>query len=182
LERQIKKENDKLDRDLKARKAKAKAAAELRRNQRFKELEAEQTRKMEEELDGKKKIEEALTTSDRKDEILNVFSNNLKSKINDGNQLVVEMEKKRRDEEALRQQHEREQRKVQGEAMKDAATMNKDVDDEIERLQNFNSYEPFQQLVNERSQLQKQLQVVNTDDERNMLLKQLHEVDDSVKN
>jgi len=108
LERQIKKENDKLDRDLKARKAKAKAAAELRRNQRFKELEAEQTRKMEEELDGKKKIEEALTTSDRKDEILNVFSNNLKSKINDGNQLVVEMEKKRRDEEALRQQHERE--------------------------------------------------------------------------
>jgi len=66
--------------------------------------------------------------------------------------------------------------------MKDAATMNKDVDDEIERLQNFNSYEPFQQLVNERSQLQKQLQVVNTDDERNMLLKQLHEVDDSVKN
>lgn len=60
--------------------------------------------------------------------------------------------------------------------------MNKDVDDEIERLQNFNSYEPFQQLVNERSQLQKQLQVVNTDDERNMLLKQLHEVDDSVKN
>jgi hypothetical protein len=41
LERQIKKENDKLDRDLKARKAKAKAQAEIRRNQKFKELEAE---------------------------------------------------------------------------------------------------------------------------------------------
>jgi len=37
-------------------------------------------------------------------------------------------------------------------------------------------------LVNERSNLQKQLQVVNTDEERNFLLKQLNEVDDSVKN
>jgi len=53
------------------------------------------------------------------------------------------MEKKRRDEEALRQQHEREQRKLQGEAMKESAGMNKDVDEEIERLQNYNSYEPF---------------------------------------
>jgi hypothetical protein len=33
-------------------------------------------------------------------------------KINEGNQLVTEMEKKRRDEEAFRQQHEREQRKL----------------------------------------------------------------------
>jgi hypothetical protein len=137
---------------------------------------------MEEEIDGKKKIEEALTTSDRKDEILDVFSNNLKSKINEGNQLVTEMEKKRRDEEALRQQHEREQRKIQGEAMKESAGMNKDVDDEIDRLNNHNSYEPFQQLVNERSSLQKQLQVVSTDEEKELLLKQLREVDDSVKN
>jgi hypothetical protein len=32
-------------------------------------------------------------------------------KINDGNKLVQEMERKRRDEEALRQQHERDVRK-----------------------------------------------------------------------
>lgn len=48
LKRQIDKENDRLDRDLKARKAKAKAQAEIRRNQRFKELEAEQSKKLEE--------------------------------------------------------------------------------------------------------------------------------------
>merc|ERR1740117_396919 len=48
LKRQIDKENDRLDRDLKARKAKAKAQAEIRRNQRLKELEAEQSKKLEE--------------------------------------------------------------------------------------------------------------------------------------
>lgn len=74
---------------------------------------------MEAQIDGKKKIEEALSTTDRKDEILNVFSNNLKEKINIGNKLVTEMERKRRDEEALRQQHERETRKLQGEAAKE---------------------------------------------------------------
>ena len=45
LKRQIDKENDRLDRDLKQRKARAKAQAEIRRNQRFKDLEVEQTRK-----------------------------------------------------------------------------------------------------------------------------------------
>lgn len=75
---------------------------------------------MEDQLDGKRKIEEALSTTDRKDEILGVFSNNLKEKINVGNKLVTEMERKRRDEEALRQQHERESRKMQGEAAKES--------------------------------------------------------------
>lgn len=98
---------------------------------------------MNEQIDGKNKIEEALSTSDRKDEILNVFAGELKHRINDGNQLVTEMEKKRRDEEALRQDHERQQRKVQGEALKDAAVMNQDVDEEIERIKNYNGFEPF---------------------------------------
>jgi len=39
--------------------------------------------------------------------------------------------------------------------MKESSVLNKDVDEEIERLRNQNSYEPFQQLVNERSMLQK---------------------------
>lgn len=68
------------------------------------------------------------------------------------------MERKRRDEEALRQQHERDVRKEQGEAMKEASGLNKDVDEEIERLINYNEFEPFQALVNERSMLQKQVQ------------------------
>jgi hypothetical protein len=37
--------------------------------------------------------------------------------------------------------------------MKDAAIMNKDVEDEIERIANADGFEPFQALVNERSQL-----------------------------
>jgi uncharacterized protein (DUF2252 family) len=39
LKRQIDKENDRLDRELKARKAKAKVAAEIKRNEKFKQLE-----------------------------------------------------------------------------------------------------------------------------------------------
>lgn len=167
---------------MKARKAKAKAQAEIRRNQRFKELEAEQTKKLEEQIDGKRKIEEALSTTDRKDQILDVFSNNLKERINDGNQLVTEMERKRRDEEALRQQHERETRKMQGEAAKDTNWQNHLVEEEIERLANYNSFEPFQALVEERSALQKQVAAAVSDEEKQMLMRQLHEVDESVKN
>lgn len=137
---------------------------------------------MEAQIDGKKKIEEALSTTDRKDEILNVFSNNLKEKINIGNKLVTEMERKRRDEEALRQQHERETRKLQGEAAKETNWQNHIVDDEIERLANYNSFEPFQALVEERSLLQNSMQNANTDEEKALLLRQLQEVDDSVKN
>lgn len=108
---------------------------------------------------------------------MGVFSDRLKVRINDGNQLVTEMERKRRDEETLKQDHERQQRKIQGEAMKEATVLNKDVDDEIERLQNHNSFEPFQALVNERSLLQKQIASANTDEERELLMKQLAEVD-----
>lgn len=66
--------------------------------------------------------------------------------------------------------------------MKEASGLNKDVDEEIERLRNQNSYEPFQQLVNERSMLQKQVQNANNDDERDLMMRQLNEVDDAVKN
>jgi len=113
-----------LDRDLKARRAKAKAQAEIRRNQRFKDLEIEQAKNLGDQIEGKAKIEEALSTNERKDDIMNVFSGRLKSQINEGNLLVTEMERKRRDEEALRQEHERKQRRVQAEAMKEAAVMN----------------------------------------------------------
>lgn len=158
LKRQVDKENDKLDRELKARKARVKAQAEIRRNQRFKELETEQMAKVNDQIDGKAKIEEALSTNERKDEIMHDFGDRLKDRINDGNKLVTEMECKRRDEESLKQDHERQQRKVQGEAMKEATVLNKDVDDEIDRLVNHNGFEPFQALVNERSNLQKQIQ------------------------
>ena len=57
---------------------------------------------MNDNIDGKAKIEEALSTNERKDDIMNVFSLRLKSQINEGNLLVTEMERKRREEEALR--------------------------------------------------------------------------------
>lgn len=113
---------------------------------------------------------------------MNVFTNRLKQQVNEGNLLTMEMERKRREEETLRQEHERKQRKVQAEAMKDAAIMNKDVDDEIERIASADGFEPFQALVNERSNLQKQIAAAGTDDEKNLLLKQLKEVDEQVKN
>jgi hypothetical protein len=48
-----------------------------------------------------------LSTNERKDEIMNVFTNRLKLQVNEGNLLTIEMERKRREEETLRQEHER---------------------------------------------------------------------------
>jgi hypothetical protein len=38
---------------------------------------------------------------------MSAFTNRLKQELNAGNQLISEMERKRREEEALRQEHER---------------------------------------------------------------------------
>lgn len=67
---------------------------------------------MNDNLDGKAKLEEALSTDQRKEEIMKVFGARLKSQINEGNLLATEMERKRREEESLRQEHERKVRKV----------------------------------------------------------------------
>jgi hypothetical protein len=67
---------------------------------------------MNDNLDGKAKLEEALSTDQRKEEIVKVFGARLKSQINEGNLLATEMERKRREEESLRQEHERKVRKV----------------------------------------------------------------------
>jgi len=65
-----------------------------------------------------------------------IFANRLNSQVNSGNQLVSEMERKRRDEEALLHEHERKQRKLQAEAIKEATILNKEVDAEIQKLAN----------------------------------------------
>ena len=58
-------------------------------------------------MESKAKIEESLSVNDRKDDIMNVFSNRLKEHVNRENQLVSAMENHRREEEAFRQEHER---------------------------------------------------------------------------
>lgn len=87
----------------------------------------------------------------KKDEIMDDFSTRLKATLNQDSQLSSEMEAKRREEEALRLQHERQQRKLQGDAMKEAQVIDLDINEEIRRLGNVNEFEPFQALVNERS-------------------------------
>ena len=120
--------------------------------------------------------------SERKDDTLLTFSRRLAQQLNLGNKLALEMERKRRDEEALRQEHERKQRGIQAEALKESAILNKDVDDEIARIGAFDGFEPFQALINERSILQKKVAQCNFPEEKELLLKQLAEVDNAVKN
>jgi hypothetical protein len=75
---------------------------------------------------------------------MSLFSMRLSQKVNkEGSQVAEEMERKRRDEEAYRQEHERKQRNLQGDSMREAAVLNKDIEDEISRLGSFNGYEPF---------------------------------------
>jgi hypothetical protein len=101
-----------LERDLKARKAKLKSQAEIRRNQLFKNLEENQGAKMNQKASDKAKIEEALNLDEDRDAIGAQFGSMLDRNLESTNKLTDEMEKKRRDEEALKQQQERIQRKL----------------------------------------------------------------------
>ena len=75
---------------------------------------------MRSQTDNRAKIQESLSVDQKKDEIIDDFNNRLKHNLDQDAQLASEMEGKRREEEALRLQHERQQRKLQGEAMKEA--------------------------------------------------------------
>ena len=96
-----------MERDLKARKAKLKSQAEIRRNQLFKNLEENQGAKMNQKASDKAKIEEALNLDENRDAIGAQFGSMLDRNLESTNKLTDEMEKKRRDEEALKQQQER---------------------------------------------------------------------------
>jgi hypothetical protein len=96
-----------LERDLKARKAKLKSQAEIKRNQLFKNLEENQGAKMNQKASDKAKIEEALNLDEDRDAIGAQFGSMLDRNLESTNKLTDEMEKKRRDEEALKQQQER---------------------------------------------------------------------------
>ena len=96
-----------MERDLKARKAKLKSQAEIKRNQLFKNLEENQGAKMNQKASDKAKIEEALNLDENRDAIGAQFGSMLDRNLESTNKLTDEMEKKRRDEEALKQQQER---------------------------------------------------------------------------
>ena len=96
-----------MERDLKARKAKLKSQAEIKRNQLFKNLEENQGAKMNQKASDKAKIEEALNLDEDRDAIGAQFGSMLDRNLESTNKLTDEMEKKRRDEEALKQQQER---------------------------------------------------------------------------
>lgn len=111
LAKQKAKEQDRLDRDFKARKAKLKSQAEIKRSQAFKNLEEEQGAKMGEKASNKAKIEEALNLDEDRDAIAAQFKNMLDKNLHETQILADEMERKRRDEEALKHQQDRIQRK-----------------------------------------------------------------------
>lgn len=98
---------------------------------------------VQQQVDTKAKIQEALTESDRKDGLVEDFASRLAEHANHDNKLVFDMENKRRDEESFRQEHERKQRKLQAEAMKEQTVMDQDVNNEITRLLKSNTFEPF---------------------------------------
>ncbi len=101
-----------MERDLKARKAKLRSQAEIKRNQLFKNLEENQGAKMDQKTLDKAKIEEALNLDEDRDAIGAQFGSLLERNLALTSKLADDMERKRRDEEALKQQQERIQRKL----------------------------------------------------------------------
>jgi len=55
------------------------------------------------------------------------------------------------------------------------------VENEINKLANLSTFEPFQEQVAERDRINRAINGANTDDEKNDLLKQLAEIDRNVK-
>ena len=98
---------------------------------------------MDQKASDKAKIEEALNLDEDRDAIGAQFGSMLDRNLALTTKLADEMERKRRDEEALKQQQERIQRKLQVESQKDNKVADDDVENEINRIANADHFEPF---------------------------------------
>lgn len=174
LAKEFSKQSGKLENELKARRARRKNQAQLKKTEKFNEIEAEAASKAAQDLEDRDKLKENLRAAEEDE---GGYASRLSNQVNSNAILIDEMEQKRRDEEAFRAQQERIQRKMQGENMREAAQDNQSIDAEIQKLANGEVYDTYNTHVNERQRLTEEIENAADDNERAQLMAELNSVD-----
>lgn len=105
----------------------------------------------------------------------------MRDELTGNEEIQDQIEKKRRDEVSLQMLHEREARKVQGQELKEQMQVDQDIEEEIERLAGVSAFDPYQELVSKRAEMNQRINAAGTEDERNALMKELQDIDRNVK-
>lgn len=174
LSKEHAKQSSKLENELKARRARRKNQAQLKKTEKFNEIEAEAATKVAQDLEDRDKLKENLRAADEDE---GGYASKLSHQVNNNVLLIDEMEQKRRDEEAFRAQQERLQRKMQGENLRDTAQDDKAVEAEIQKLADGEVYDTFNTHTKERQRLTEEIENAADEGERARLMAELNNVD-----
>lgn len=177
LSKEFSKQNSKLENELKARRARRKNQAQLKKTEKFNEIEAEAASKVAQDLEDRDKLKENLRAAEDDE---GGYASRLSAQVNNNVMLIDEMEKKRRDEEAFRAQQERLQRKAQGENLRDTVQDDKGIEAEIQKLADGEVYDTFNAHTKERQRLTEEIDNAANEDERARLMAELNNVDERV--
>ena len=103
LQKDFSKQSAKLENELKARRARRKNQAQLKKKEEFNRIEQEQAEKAAKDVEDRDKLKENLRAVEDDE---NGFAAKLSNEINSNELLMDEMEQKRRDEEKFKQQQD----------------------------------------------------------------------------
>ena len=122
---------------------------------------------------------ENLKNVDAEDEA-DSFINKLNSELQ-GEDLNENMEKKKRDEAAFRDQKNRELKRIQGNDQLDERKDDEDIQNEIKRLQNGEQFDAYTESIKQRQIIQRDLDQAKDNSERDALMKKMEDLDATVR-
>lgn len=110
------------------------------------------------------------------DSFINKLNNELQ-----GEDLNENMEKKKRDEAAFKEQKNRELKRVQGNDQLDERKDDEDIQNEIKRLQNGEQFDAYTDSIKQRQIIQRDLDQASNNEERDALMKKMEDLDATVR-
>ena len=114
------------------------------------------------------------------EEEADTFINKLNSELR-GEDLNENMEKKKRDEAAFRDQKNRELKRIQGNDQLDERKDDEDIQNEIKRLQNGEQFDAYTESIKQRQIIQRDLDQAKDNSERDALMKKMEDLDATVR-
>ena len=108
------------------------------------------------------------------------FINKLNSELQ-GEDLNENMEKKKRDEAAFKEQKARELKRVQGNDVLEERKDDEDIQNEIKRLQNGEQFDAYTESIKQRQVIQRDLDQATNNEERDALMKKMEDLDATVR-
>ena len=110
------------------------------------------------------------------DSFINKLNNELQ-----GEDLNENMEKKKRDEAAFKEQKNRELKRVQGNDVIEERKDDEDIQNEIKRLQNGEQFDAYTDSIKQRQIIQRDLDQATNNEERDALMKKMEDLDATVR-